>query len=445
MRARRGASLVVLAIGFGAASARADAAAFYLQEQSTKAIGRAFSGEVSERGAQQQWWNPAAIGGITGIQSYAGITGIVPTADSSDRGTTVGYPNLAGGVDLVAAGGLPNQHDPIHNGYLPNGGFAVAITPKLAFGLTMTSPFSFTTNYKDASWARYAADKTRLRTFDFQPSLAFAPNEHISIGAGPNIEYVRATLSNFLPDPLSIGNPDGHQFLKGDGWDVGYSFGFQYHDDKVDIGASYKSSVKHTLKGHLTIDGIDPTVDPLAGIINQRVDGAEAHFATPWQVNVGMRYHLTPALTIEGQIARFGWERFDQIALSGLPALLGAQVIPENYHNTFAYSVGFDYRVSPKLTVRGGVLRDLSPVDPAGRDPRVPDGPRWNVATGGSYEITRFMGLDAAFSYTKIHSETINNTVQEYANTPVERTVYTQGLLHNAHALVFSLGGHLNF
>jgi len=463
-------------------AAQANAAAFYLQEQSTKAIGRAFSGEVSEQGAQQQWWNPAAIGGITGMQNYIGVTAILPHANSSDVDTTVQGPALFGGA-TVAAGGSANQHNPVNNGYLPNGGFAIPLGKSFDFGFTMTSPYSFTTNYDKNSWARYGADKTRLRTFDFQPSIAFHRGG-LSIGAGPNIEYVRATLSNYLPDPLTniqgaltdslaaqlaapgplgatlaqqigagVGGPlsaalntgDGHQYLKGSGWDVGYSFGFQYHNSKVDIGVSYKSKIKHTLKGHLIIDGIDPVADPLASIINQRVDGAKASFTTPWQVNFGGRYHVSPALTVNAQITRFGWEKFDTIQLANLPALLGNQVIDEKYHNTFSYAVGFDYKVSPKLTLRSGVQRDLSPISAGNRDPRVPDGNRWNFAAGGSYEMNDFMGVDFAASYDKIKSTKIDKTEPLYDNTPVEMTLFNDGYLHNGRAVILSLGGHMNF
>jgi long-chain fatty acid transport protein len=430
-----------LAVATGLA-AQASAAAFYLQEQSTKAIGRAFSGEASEQGAQQQWWNPAAIGGITGFDSYFGATAILPHADSRDIGSTVQGPALLGGL-TVPVGGNPNQHNPVNNGYLPNGGFAIPLGDKFDFGFTATSPYSFTTNYANDSWARYGADKTRLRTFDFQPSLAFHTGG-LSIGAGPNVEYVRATLSNFLPDPVAPTLlPDGHQYLKGSGWDVGYSFGFQYHNSKVDIGASYKSAIKHKLGGHLIIDGFSPA-DPLSGQLNQRVNGASASFTTPWQVNLGVRYHVTPALTINGQITRFGWDKFSAIQLGDLPAALGDQVIDENYHNTFAYALGFDYKISPKLTVRGGVQRDLSPISSGNRDPRVPDGNRWNFAAGGSYEMTHSMGVDFAASYDKIKSERIDKTDTLLA-PPLTETLFNDGYLDNGRAIVVSLGGHMHF
>lgn len=441
---RGGIAAAALAGGIAGLSARADAAAFYIQEQSTKAIGRAFSGEVSERGAQQMWWNPASIGGITGIQQYAGFTAILPKGRVVNNGTTVGYPTFTG-TNNVPVTGNNDVHSPIDKGYLPNGGFAIPLGDKFAFGLTVTSPFSFTTNYDADAWTRYAADKSRLRTFDIQPAIAFSPNEHISFGAAPNIEYTRATLSNKLPDPVSLSNPDGKQFLKGDGWDVGYSFGFQYHNDKVDIGASYKSSVKHHLKGRLVVNGLDPTKDPLAALINTRIDGAKANFSTPWQVNLGMRYHVSPKLTVEGQVTRYGWDKFYSIDLVNLPASLGNPTVVENYHNTFAYALGFDYQLNPKLTWRAGVQRDLSPIPNDARDPRVPDGPRWNFATGGSYEMTEHMGLDLGASYVKIHSVPINKLVADYDGTIVQRNVALNGRLEGAHAVVLSLGGHLDF
>jgi long-chain fatty acid transport protein len=447
-------------------AAHANAAAFYLQEQSTKAVGRAFSGEVSEQGAQQQWWNPAAIGGITGFQNYVGMSFIDPTADATNRGSVVnrpgfplgavipGAPNIGGVTDPV--GGNQNVHNMVNKGYLPNGGFALPLPGDFAFGFTMTSPYSFTTNYGKDDWTRYSADKSRLRTFDFQPALAWH-HGGISIGAAPNIEYVRATLSNYLPDPLPnlsgipvlgptlsglLNTPDGHQYLKGHSWDVGYTFGFQYHNDKADIGVSYKSAIKHHLKGHLIVDGLSGLLATQGA--NQRVDNAHANFTTPWQVNFGMRYHFTPRLTLEGQVTRFGWDKFDAIRLSQLGSNPD-QAIDENYRNTWSFAGGFDYKLTKKLTWRGGVQRDLSPIVSGFRDPRVPDGNRWNFATGGSYEMTEHMGLDAAFSYDKIKSVNIDSTTVAYAGTPVQTTIVNDGYLHNAHALVFSLGGHVAF
>jgi long-chain fatty acid transport protein len=451
--ARKAVLTAATALSGLAIAGQAHASAFYLQEQSVKATGRAFSGEVSEQGAQQQWWNPAAVGGITSIQSYFGLDAIIPRADSSNVNTVVQRPGLAiPGVgtipgSITQVGGAQNQHNPVHNGYLPNGGFAIPINAHWAFGFTATSPYSFTTNYADDSWARYSADKTRLRTYDLQPVIAFSTGG-LSIGAGPNIEYARATFSNFLPDPLppipglNAGN-DGHQYLKGDGWNVGWSAGFQFHNDKVDMGVSYKSKINHTLKGTLIVDGLtDPIL--VAEGANQTVNGARARFTTPWQVNVGLRYHITPEFTVNTQVTRFGWSEFNAIALSQLGGSPD-QTLPENYQNTWAYAVGFDYVLTPAWTVRGGVQRDVSPITSGNRDPRVPDGSRWNFALGTSYALTKHFSIDAAASYDKIKSNPIDKITAAYVGTPLQTNIITSGTLSNASALVFGLGGSMTF
>ncbi len=57
------ASAAALVAGIGGFSSAANAQAFYLQEQSVRGQGRAFSGEAADTGVESIWWNPASIGG----------------------------------------------------------------------------------------------------------------------------------------------------------------------------------------------------------------------------------------------------------------------------------------------------------------------------------------------------------------------------------------------
>jgi len=77
-RALFAATISVLA---GGIATSADAAAFYLQEQSVRGAGRAYSGEVADQGAASLWWNPAASGGMTGgdpVSRCQGFAGLAP-------------------------------------------------------------------------------------------------------------------------------------------------------------------------------------------------------------------------------------------------------------------------------------------------------------------------------------------------------------------------------
>jgi len=417
------------AIVFGFAGS-AHAQAFYLQEQSVRGQGRAFSGEAADTGVDSLWWNPAAIGGLEGGQASVHASVILPRGKVVDDGTVIVRPGQA----PAPVGGNGVAKNPINNGVLPSGSIAYG-TGKFAFGLTVTSPYSFTTDYDSDSWARYSADKTKLRTIDIQPSVAFQPVEGLYIGAAANIEYVDAALGNYLPN-LSPLLADGHQNLKGDGWDVGWSVGAQYHNGPASIGVAYKSAVKHKLKGTLTIDGL---LGPLAA--QNRTLDATAEFSTPWQAIMSGRVKATNQLTLNAQVVAYGWSKFDSIDL-GAPI---NQSLPENYKDGFSYAFGVDYDVNPKWTVRSGIQYGETPTSNGNRDARVPDSNRWNFSAGTTYNMSEKIAIDAAASYITFKDAPVDRITAAYAGTAAQTPILTDGRLTDASALVFSLGARVAF
>lgn len=411
----------------------AHAAAFYLQEQSVRGAGRAFSGEGADTGAASLWWNPAAIGGMTGVDGALGLSAILPKAHVDDRGTLIVRPGQA----PAPVGGDPYARNPINDGYLPSGAVSAAIGGTgFSVGLAVTSPFSFTTNYDANSWARYTADRTRLRTIDLQPTLAWG-NGMISLGVGLNAEHADAILSNALPN-LSGALPDGEQTLSGKGWDFGWSAGAQLHSGPLSVGLSYKSSVRHKLNGSITTTGL---LGPLAAPPATINTATSASFRTPWQAIAGVRFRATDRLTLNAQAVRIGWKKFDAIRL-GAP--LNA-AIPENYRNTWSFAGGVDYAVTPDWTLRAGVQHDQSPTHDGARDARVPDSDRWNYAVGTSYRVSKAFTIDAAASYIDFKDAPIDRVTAAYAGSAAQTPILVNGELHNAHALVLSLGGRFSF
>lgn len=406
--------------------------AFYLQAQSARGAGRAFSGETADTGAASLWWNPAAIAGIRDGSATLNATAILPKGDVVDNGTLIRRP----GQTFAPVGGQTVSSDPINKGVLPSGAVAYPLTDRIAVGLSVTSPFSFTTNYDANSWARYSADKTRLRTFDFQPSIGIAVTDWLRVGGALNVEYTKASLSNALPNVLAS-LPDGSQELKGDGWDFGWSAGFQMHNDFATVGVSYKSAITHNLKGDLNITGL---LGPLAGS-NVAIAGATAKFTTPSQVMVGARIRATNQLTLNGQVVAYGWHKFDTIDL-GAPV---NQAIPENYRDSWSLAGGADYDITPKLTVRAGVQRTKTPTQDGNRDARVPDADRWTYAAGGSYALSPHITLDAAGQYVDFSNTTIDRITAAYAGTAVQTPIITNGRLEGARAIVASLGARVTF
>ena len=423
-----GAALVALA-----AVGQARAAGFYLEDQSTKASGRAFSGEAADLGAASMWYNPAAIAGILSSEIEGSITPILVDARVSDSNSTI----TQGGVTRPISG-QPNAFKPVELGVIPASAFAYRINDKFSVGLAVTSPFSFATKYDDGDvFSRYSGLTTRLTTIDVQPTLAWRPVRWLGIGGGANVEYTNAVLTQAIPS-FTAGGPDGFVDLHGNGYDVGYNVGVQIHpDDRLTVGAAYRSKISHTLTGLYRIQNFLLTT-PGVGT------AATAGFNTPWSATFSVRWKVNDKLTVEGQGVRFGWSEFQQISLDTPGNILPSQA--ENYHDTTSGAVGFDYDLTSRLTLRGGVQYDPTPTTNGFRDARVPDGDRFLFAGGYSFKVSPRMVLDGAISYIDFIPSHINQTIDQYANISPQLAVpiNTQGEVH-ANAETLSVGGHFYF
>ena len=207
------------------------------------------------------------------------------------------------------------------------------------------------------------------------------------------------------------------------------------HNDWATVGVTYKSRIQHNLKGNLVISGL---VGPLAAQ-NRTIDNATASFYTPVQTIVGARFRVTPALTLNAQGVRYNWSKFDAIRL-GAPL---NTAIPENYKDSWSLAGGFDYAVSPAVTLRAGVQHATTPTSDGERDARVPDADRWNYGLGGSFALSPKFVVDLGANYVSFDKAKIDRVTAAYAGTAVQTPILLNGEVRDAHAFVISLGGRL--
>lgn len=415
------------ALLLGLIPAQAMASGFYIVEQSPKATGRAYSGEVADTGPESLWWNPASVAGQQGLAVHVGASAILPRAQMTNANTIIVRPGQA----PAPVGGDQVNSNPIENGVVPTGALSYGLTDKVALSLAITAPYNFTTNYPTSSWVRYSALRTSLRTFDIQPGLAVEVLPGLRLGGALNVEYAKAELGNALPN-LSPLLADGSQNLSGHGWNVGWSAGFQFQRGPVSIGASYKSAIKHTLNGSVTVAGL---LGPLAG--NNGVVSTSASFTTPWQAIFGVRVAVTPAITFNAQATASGWSKFDAIRL----AAPFNTAIPENYRDSWTYAAGFDVAVSPRWTLRTGIARDLTPVRDDQRDARVPDTNRWVFAMGASHQMSKRFTVDLGVNYLTLDNGGINRTTAAYVGTAAQTPILMNGTVSSAQVFIVALGG----
>ena len=416
-------------------SGPAAASGFYVQEQSARAVGRAFSGEGADTGSASLWWNPAAIGGVAGRGDVQlGVHHVAVDATVSDTGSTIR--RIPAGLPSLPVGGVSPQEDPIDKGVVPNFGASWRLNDKWVLGFGVAAPFNFATRYPVTSFTRYQALKSYVFNVDLQPTLAWRPVPQLDVAVGLDANFTRATLSNALPN-LSPLLPDGGQVLQGKGWDYGWVAGLQFHpNDQFTLGLSYRDGIKHKLAGVATISGL---LGPAAAA--NTVAAATARFSTPAIFTVSGRLKATDKLTLNGQIQHLTWSSFDAIVVD-LPGRTSST--PQSYDNVTSIAVGADYAVTPQWTLRAGVQRDPTPTPDPGRTARVPDGDRWDFAAGASFAASERVTLDLSALYISFKDSPINSAADAFGGTALNTPVNILGGVHGK-GLVLSAGLRMSF
>ncbi len=424
--------LAITALVGMACATTVSAAAFYVQDQSVVGLGRAYSGEAADLGADSLWWNPASIAGISHSEIFAGLQGELVQGDETNSGSTITRPGQA----PAPIGGANSAFKPTESAIVPNSDSALRLNDQWSVGLAITTPYSNITKYAPDSWTRYDGLKTKLVTIDVQPTLAWKPLSWLGLGVGFDAEHVDSSLSAALPN-LSPLLPDGTELLKGHGYNYGWVVGAQVHPiSDLAIGLSYRSQIDHKLDGSVNVAGL---YGPLAGSNGTLV--GKSTFDTPWIATIGARWTFAPRWTVDGQVQRFGWSVFNAITVIDIA---GTTTVPEDYRDSTNAALGLEYAVTPSWTVRTGVQYDETPTIDAERSARVPDGDRWLFGVGTTFKPRTWMAVDVAGGYLDVEKSPVNRNATAYAGTLAVTPITITGQTSNSD-VVLSTGVHLYF
>jgi len=386
-------------IAFTLPSTAAQAAGFYIQEQSVSGLGTAFAGSGAvARDASVLHYNPAAITQLDGRQLNVGVHMLYPSIEVQDNGTTIGgfsldalgRPNSDGGNP----GGLAN---------IPNVYFATPLddTGKFWFGAGISAPFGLKSEYNDEFFGRFVSQKSELRTIDVQPTLAYQVNDQLSLGATVIGQYARANLKQSLPNEVDVS-------LVGDDFSLGYNIGALYSPwAGTDIGVSYRSEINHNASGRQTT-----STGAALGPDSQ----ATAKIKLPEIASLSVAQDLDKDWTLLGSLNYYGWNNFDELRVVPDNAATVGPVVDFSYENSFAYSVGLEYEMDEQWTLRTGYQYDQTPTRDATRSTLNPDGDRHWFAGGATYTLDERLSFDFGATYIDIEEGTIDQTRAGVAN-----------------------------
>ncbi|MCD8496700.1 MAG: outer membrane protein transport protein [Alphaproteobacteria bacterium] len=262
------------------------------------------------------------------------------------------------------------------------------------FGVGLSAPFGLGVEYKDDFFGRYLSTKVDLQTIDIQPSLAWRPNEYISIGGSLVFEQVRANFQQKLANEDLVR-------LQGDDLTMGYNLDLMLTPLKgTRIGLDYRSEINHDVSGRQSTEEGSLGLNTTATAKLKLPDIATAAIAQ----DIGDRW------TLLGQVSRVGWNNFDTLEVIPETAFAVGPTLTFNYQNSWAYSIGAEYKASDSWTFRAGYQYDQTPTRIEERSALNPDGDRHWFSGGLTYQWNDKLSFDLGASYIDIEEERIKQS-----------------------------------
>lgn len=384
-----------------AMSGNAEAAAFALIEQSS-GLGNAFAGGAAgAEDATTIFFNPAGMSRLKGNQLTVAGSLIQPSIKFSNTGST--------GAALQPFG--DNGGDAGSLVLVPNTYLVMEVEPALRFGLGINSPFGLQTQY-DPTWVgRFQAINSRIRTINLNPSFSYEMNDYVSLGIGLSYQHITGDLSNAVNYSAAAGgglgpNLEGVSSMTGSDSAWGYNFGVLFNvAPDTRIGLSYRSKIKYNLNGSVSFSNVPAALQGQAALQNGNVS---LPISMPDMASISGFHQLNDKWDVMADASWTGWSVMQQMVVSRANGSV-LQTTPENWTNTWRFSLGSTYHYNEQWLARVGVAYDQTPVPAAYLTARIPDNSRTWLTFGGQYKVSDSSKVDFGYAHLFVKDTSIAN------------------------------------
>jgi long-chain fatty acid transport protein len=363
------------------------AGGFQLNIQGLKAVamGGAFAGVGSD--ATTVFFNPAGMSNL------------------DHHNFTMGF-NLVNGNVSVQTPEVANTDQttgiatPIHFYY------SGKVNEKLSLGFLVNNQFGSSSSFSDDWQGRYIIQNISLKTFMFQPTIAYKIHEKFSIGAG--LVYGIGSFSTEKAVPLASNTTEeGKAHLEGSGDGVGYNIGVYSQfltlgDDskntKFAIGIDYRSSIGVDLtNGEATFTDIPVSLrekfPEKTGFVSKITLPSVLTFGLSIKHTISEKWSLQFAYDLNIT----GWSSYDTLSFDFKNDETPDSKQIQDWENVMTHRLGFDFTYKEKYSVRVGLYQDNTPMKDNLVSPHLPGVTQVAYTAGLGYRFSDKVSLDFSF------------------------------------------------
>jgi long-chain fatty acid transport protein len=425
-----------LAIGAVAISPEgASAAGFQVRTGSPDWIANAFAGMAAKGyDASTAWSNPAAMTLLGDNELEGGLNLILPNIQFTGE-------NLVGSMPTPGITSSGNAATAAPTASLAG---VWSASPDLKLGFSLEEPFGQRESYPFDWVGRYQALVSSVTDIELGLVAAYRIDEHLSLGAGPIVDYFQARLTNAINlGPLTAVAGEPSADLHAHNWSAGYHLGALYEfAPQLRAGIDYRSRINEDLAGEQRIS-IPPLVPTFSPIVDGLLEAANGHAHTsitlPDVLTTSGVWDISPEWTGLATAMWTDWSLLRQLTVTTDNGLT-TSTVPLQLRNTWLGSLGANYRPAtiPGLMLQAGLGFDESTGTDSTRTPRLPGRDLIQLGVGFTYEILPNASLQAAF----LHEFGVGARSIDYSSSPSAGTLIGS---YSTSASVISVGLNLRF
>lgn len=285
--------------------------------------------------------------------------------------------------------------------YLPSLYFAAPTKTRVATGLAIISNI-FNSDPEINSLLRYAQPGNRIQNIDFIPAIGFKVNNNFALGAGLNFSYASFDMNPISGFP-SLNIPDSQSHNESTGSGLGGNLGILLRPTQATlIGFDYRTAISYTFNGKSSLTG------------NPGITSNEYHFNfwTPARSVLSISHFVKPTLGFIGTVQRVQWSILKNVNLHNVatqvgtsPVVLPNATIQYYLRNTWIFTLGSIYRITPKWVVRAAATYNQTPGNP---NYQISNGDSIILGASMGYEINKNFIIDGSYAHAFFKNENMN-------------------------------------
>lgn len=393
-----------------ASIAPASAGGFAVRQQSASSMGAAYAGNAAGGDLSSMFWNPAAATVKSGTNSESHYSLMLPHAE-------VNITSSSNPAFLNAASRDSGEITSL--AFLSASYFSHQFTnfdKNLFLAFSFNSPFGLKTKPDNQDYAGSVIGReSKLQTFNLSPTLAYKILPSLSIGIGAQLQYAKAKFG------FATGIPSGGDTkFEGSGIAAGWTAGLLWQPtSSTSIGLGYRSAITQELDGaYINTPGVVPQLGLLS-------NAAKVKLELPDTVTFSVRQSLTQNFRLLGTVEWANWGVLNELRVvsdGSSPTVFNGTlrtpvpgqtmaVLPVGWTDGWFFSLGGEYDLNQRLTLRAGGAYEITPIDsPTKRLIGIPDNDRIWASIGASYKWSETMSFDVAYSHVFVQDSTLDRT-----------------------------------